>query len=118
MDRSEAIGTVLDYISQIGGEWGRGGGAASEAVDVLSALGVTHDELTAHNVIKGGFYHQMFMNVAELAGRDADSERLLTSIRREIAVTLDSRDPAEKGLRAKLFGLAPEISPCFAPAQE
>jgi hypothetical protein len=98
MDRSEAIGTVLDYISQIGGEWGRGGGAASEAVDVLSALGVTHDELTAHNVIKGGFYHQMFMNVAEL--------------------TLDSRDPAEKELRAKLFGLAPEISPCFAPAQE
>lgn len=98
MNRSEAIDQVIGYIQQIDSEWGPGGDTDEEAIEVLTALGVTRDELIAHNVIQGGYYHHLFLEVAELlsAGRDREAVR-------KIAVNCDHKDPTQNQWRTVLF---------------
>lgn len=106
MERSEAISAVLGYISQIDGEWGDGrGDTTSEEIEVLTALGVTQDELIAHNVIKAGLYYERILKLAGIAASDAPSGHVLAEVRRELATLMDMRDPAQNDLRTKLFDL-------------
>jgi hypothetical protein len=53
MNRSEAIDRVYGYLNEIEGEWGPFDTPVEvEAIEVLTALGVTRDELIAHNLIR------------------------------------------------------------------
>jgi hypothetical protein len=55
MNRSEAIDHVIGYSESIEGEWGPfDTPVEEEAIEVLTALGVTRDELIAHRLIREG----------------------------------------------------------------
>lgn len=101
MDRSSAIDKVIGYLTQIEGEWGSGGSIDAEAAEVLTALGVTRDELVAHNVIKDGYYYHLFLRLAEAL---ADPSSFATQrATRSIAESLDHRDPVQREWRTRIF---------------
>ena len=111
MTRSDAISQVLGYIQQIDGEWGpRPDGTDDEAIEVLTALGVTHDELVAHSLIKEGYWYNL---VCEITGivciADADVD-VLRRVRKRLAISLDSTDPETRPIRQQLVDLVtPEM---------
>jgi hypothetical protein len=98
VNRSEAIGQVISWIHDIDQEWGPTDRVDEDAAEVLTALGVTEDELIAHGVIKGGYYYHLFVKVAGLLAEGRDREAV-----REIAVAYGPRDPGGQQVRTALF---------------
>lgn len=99
MNRSEAIDDVIAYVDRINGEWGSGGSTDNEVAEVLTALGVTRDELVAHNVIGDGYWHHILMSVAGKVAAGAPYDE----VAREIAVSLSSSRKKESRLRNLIF---------------
>lgn len=99
MNRSEAIDEVIGYIDRINGEWGCGGSTDSEVAEVLTALGVTHDELVAHNVVREGYWYHTFLSIADRVAAGAP----YGEIAHDIAVALDSRRNKEGEFREQIF---------------
>ncbi|MFF0498466.1 hypothetical protein ACFYU5_18820 [Nocardia aobensis] len=99
MNRSEAIDEIIAYVDRIEGEWGSGGSTDREVIEVLTALGVTHDELVAHNVVREGYWYRTFISIADRVAAGAPYEE----IAHEIAITLDSRRSKEGEFRNQIF---------------
>jgi hypothetical protein len=99
VNRSEAIDEVIGYLDRINGEWGSGGSSDDEAAEVLTALGVTHDELVAHNVIREGYWYRTFLSLADRVAAGAPYDE----IAHDIAIALDSRRSKEGKFRKQIF---------------
>lgn len=101
MTRSEAIGHVIGYIQQIDSEWGCGGGDYSveeEAIDVLTALGVTRDELVAHNLIREGYWYKRYLEIAAQLAENKPVSRIAYNV----ATSLSTWRPDEREIRKRI----------------
>jgi hypothetical protein len=101
MNRSEAISHVIGYLEQIDGEWGpcNDPSVEEEAIEVLTALGVTRDELIAHNLIREGYWYKRYMKVAEWLADKAP----LGDIAKDVASGLNYDRAEEREIRERLF---------------
>jgi hypothetical protein len=99
MNRSEAIDEVISYLDRIEGEWGSSGSTDDEVAEVLSALGVTEDELVAHNVIRRGYWYERYLEVAGLVAHGMS----LPTVAQNIATSLAHNRPEESKLRNRIF---------------
>lgn len=100
MNRSEAIDEVIGYIDRIESEWGNSRSTDSEAIEVLTALGVTRAELVEHGVVRDGHWYRSYANVlALIAGAVPYDE-----VAREVANSLNYSHPIDGPLRQQIFG--------------